>query len=395
MTITKKNVFIIGLRGYTQNYGGWETFAHGLLDNWEDKSVHFYAFEKVDKPVAEKIVEYNSFITCIRVCEESAGSSAMMKYDKKCTDFAIEYIKQKNVQNPILFYLGLRIGPYVWLKKKSMKKLDIKLMENPAGVEWKRTKWNKLVQVYAYISAIMMAKSMDLLACDNEGIQEVYNKLLIGKKPVLDYVAYGVDTIPPVKEPMPEKVKLFFDKWKIKKDEYYLILGRYIPENNYEMMIKGFMKSSSKKKLLIITNYKTEIKKFHQHIVNSTHYPDDKRIIMAGTLYDKETLHYVRQYARGYIHGHSVGGTNPGLLEAMEETDICLLNDVTFNRYVGGEAALYFTGESSLAEVINKVDYMSTLEKNNYGDKARKRMKLKYSWKGIVDKYSYIFDSLY
>ncbi|WP_104803899.1 DUF1972 domain-containing protein [Blautia marasmi] len=394
MAITKKNVFIIGLRGYTQNYGGWETFAHGLLDNWEDDDVHFYAFEKVDNKEEQEFIEYNEFITCIRVCESSTGSSAMMKYDKNCTDYAIQYVQERKIENPIFFYLGLRVGPYVWLKKKKIKKLGIKLMENPAGVEWKRTKWNKLVQIYAFVSAIMMAKSMDLLTCDNEGIQEVYQKLLIGKKPILDYVAYGVDLVPAVAEPMPEKVKDFFNKWRIEKDEYYLVLGRYIPENNYEMMIKGFMKSKTDKKLLIITNYKAEIQKFHQHILDSTHYPDDDRVIMAGTLYDKEILHYVRQYARGYIHGHSVGGTNPGLLEAMAETNVNLLNDVSFNRYVGGDAAVYFKDEDSLKKLIEEVDMLTEKKILYIGNRAKNRMIEKYSWKKIVTEYSRIFRSI-
>ena len=394
MAIAKNNVFIIGLRGYTQNYGGWETFAHGLLDNWEDDDVHFYAFEKVDKKEEEEFIEYNEFITCIRVCEPSTGSSAMMKYDKNCTDYAIQYVQERKMENSIFFYLGLRVGPYVYIKKKKIKKLGIKLMENPAGVEWKRTKWNKLVQIYAFGSAIMMAKSMDLLACDNEGIQEVYEKLLIGKKPILDYVAYGVDLVPPVAEPMPEKVKDFFNKWGIEKDEYYLVLGRYIPENNYEMMIKGFMKSKTDKKLLIITNYKTEIQKFHQHILDSTHYPDDDRVIMAGTLYDKDILHYVRQYARGYIHGHSVGGTNPGLLEAMAETNVNLLNDVSFNRYVGGDVAVYFKDENSLKKLIEEVDRMSEKKIRDIGNRSKNRMIEKYSWKKIVTEYSRIFHSI-
>ena len=78
-----------------------------------------------------------------------------------------------------------------------------------------------------------------------------------------------------------------------------------------------------------------------------------------GTLYDKDILHYVRQYARGYIHGHSVGGTNPGLLEAMAETNVNLLNDVSFNRYVGGDVAVYFKDENSLKKLIEEVDMMS------------------------------------
>lgn len=387
------NVFIIGLRGYTQNYGGWEAFAHGLLDNWIDESVHFYAYEKVDDYSEEEIVEVNG-ITCIRVCEKETGSSAMMKYDKKCTDITCELVKKYNIKNSIMFHLGVRIGPYLWIKRNEIKKIGITMMENPAGAEWRRTKWNKLVQVYLWVSAMMMAKSTDCMACDNEGIRELYQVMLKGKKPELEYVAYGVETVPEVDEEMPEKVTEFFEKWGIEKDQYYLVLGRFIPENNYEMMFKGFMKSKTDRKLLVICNYQTEIQKFYEHIKESTGFEGDSRVIMAGTLYDQEVLHYVRQYAHGYIHGHSVGGTNPGLLEAMAETDVNMLFDVSFNKYVGGDAARYFNSDAKLAELINEIDVISEQEKKEFGVKAKERMLEKYTWKHIVDEYDRIFKSM-
>lgn len=387
------NVFIIGLRGYTQNYGGWEAFAHGLLDNWSDPLIHFYAFEKVTSKEEENTEEVNG-VTCIRVCEKEQGSSAMMKYDRKCTDYAVHYIKENNISNPILFHLGVRIGPYLYLKRRQIKKNHIMMMENPAGAEWRRTKWNKLVQVYLYISAMMMAKSTDCMVCDNEGIRELYERILHGRKPKLDYVAYGVNEVPRVENEMPAEVQEYFDKWGIEKDGYYLILGRFIPENNYEMMFKGFHKSDTKRKLLVICNYKTEIQKFYEHIKETTKFEEDSRIIMAGTMYDQKLLHYIRQNARGYIHGHSVGGTNPGLLEAMAETDMNILFNVDFNRYVGGETAVYFLSDDELAQRIAEVDASTAEERTQMGQKARQRMLDKYSWKHIVDEYNRVIREL-
>jgi len=387
------NVFIIGSKGYTQNYGGWEAFVHGLLDNWEDKNVHFYAFEKVSSKAEEETIIVNN-VVCIRICEVEQGSSAMMKYDKKCTDYARDYIKKNSIPNPILFHLGVRIGPYLYFMRSKFKKEGILLMENPAGAEWRRTKWNKVVQIYLFMSAMMMAKSTDCMVCDNEGIRNLYRKILIGKKPKLECVAYGVQSVLPVNNEISEDARSFFEKWNIKKDQYYLILGRYVPENNYEMMIKAFMKSNTKRKLLIITNYKTELQKFHRHILKSTDYENDERIIMAGALYNKEILHYVRQYARGYIHGHSVGGTNPGLLEAMSETNVCMLFDVSFNKCVGNNAALYFENEEELTSLIDNVDKMDNEKMEKFGEKARERMKQEYAWKHIVHGYNIVIHNL-
>ena len=173
--------------------------------------------------------------------------------------------------------------------------------------------------------------------------------------------------------------------------EYYLVVGRFVPENNYEMMFKGFMKSKTDKKLLVICNYKTEIPKFYEKIREKTGFFNDDRIIMAGTLYDKEILHYVRQYALGDIHGHSVGGTNPGLLEAMAETDVNMLYDVDFNHHVGGDAALYFSSSNGLSDLINMVDSLPAEEKRKLGQMAKQRMNEKYAWKFIVDEYDRVF----
>lgn len=387
------NVFMIGLRGYTQNYGGWEAFAQGLFNNWDNNDIQWWAFEKVDSIDKEEIVTVNNII-CVRVYEASIGSSAMPKYDYHCTKLTGLIVKTHHVSNPIMYHLGVRIGPLLWLHKNKYKKLGIVMAENPAGAEWRRTKWGKFLQLYLYISAIMMAKSTDYLICDNEGIRDLYNRILHGRKPVLEYIAYGVETISRVTEPIPEKVQRFFTKWGIKKDEYYLILGRYVPENNYEMMFKGFINSNTHKKLLVITNYKTEIQKFHEYIKKSTKYESDSRVVMAGTLYDSDILHYVRQYAHGYIHGHSVGGTNPGLLEAMEETDINILYDVNFNRYVGSDAAYYFENQHELTDLINELDTISTDKKNKYGNHARKIMDDKYSWKHIVNEYERLIYSM-
>lgn len=381
------NVFIIGLRGYTQNYGGWESFAQGLLNNWVNNDVQWWAYEKVDSLEKEEIKIVNDVI-CVRVYERETGSSAMPKYDLHCTDLTCRYVKKHHVSNPIMYHLGVRIGPLLWLKRSGIRKLGIKMAENPAGAEWRRTKWGRLLQAYLYISAVTMAKSTDCMICDNEGIRELYQKMIHGRQPVLEYVAYGVNKQPRLPDQLPQRVQAFFDKWEIKKDDYYLILGRFVPENNYEMMFKGFIKSNSPRKLLVITNYKTEIQKFHEHIKLSTGYENDSRIIMAGTLYEQDILHYIRQNAHGYIHGHSVGGTNPGLLEAMAETDINICFNVDFNKYVGRDAALYFENEDELASLIESVDVMPDNDKRAMGERARKRMCEEYSWEYIVNEYN-------
>ncbi len=388
------HVFILGARGYTQNYGGWEALVHGLIDNWKNERVKFYVFEKVNSVEDEGIFELPN-VTCIRIAVEKDGGSAMMIFDAKCTEWAYEYIKNSKIVNPIMYYLGLRIGVLVWLKRYKLKKQGIVIMENPAGLEWKRTKWNKLVQIYAYVSAHFMAHAVDYMICDAEEIRNVYNKMIHTKRPEKLFIAYGTYEVEQVNAIMPTKVVEFFEEWSIQKDNYYLILGRFIPENNYEMMLKGFISSATEKKLVIVTNYKTEIQSFYQHILETTKFDKDERVKMVGTIYDKELLHYLRQYARGYIHGHSVGGTNPGLLEAMSETKINILYGCPFNKEVGSNAGIYFNDEFELQKIINQVDCFTEAEMNEYENRAKNRMRTYYSWDHIVNEYERLFTSIF
>ena len=172
----------------------------------------------------------------------------------------------------------------------------------------------------------------------------------------------------------------------MKPNNYFLIVGRFVPENNYETMIREFMASDIDKDLVIITN--VEHNKFYDQLKEKTHFNADKRIKFVGTVYDKDLLKYIRENAYGYIHGHSVGGTNPSLLEALADTKLNLLYGVGFNKEVGEDGALYWSKTPSfLKNLLERADKLSQKQINNLGKKAQQRVIDEYSWKKIVDKY--------
>ena len=171
--------------------------------------------------------------------------------------------------------------------------------------------------------------------------------------------------------------------------QYYLVVGRFVPENNYETMIREFMRSTSKKAFALITNVN---EKFLTELEEKLHFKSDSRIRFVGTVYDKEMLKKIRECAYGYFHGHEVGGTNPSLLEALGSTKLNLLLDVGFNREVGQEAALYWTKEPGcLADLIDQADNMDEVRRTEYGDKAKKRIKESYSWEFIASEYKRVW----
>ena len=186
------------------------------------------------------------------------------------------------------------------------------------------------------------------------------------------------------------------DLWKkydIKDKDYYLIVGRFVPENNYETMIKEFMKTKTKRDLVIICNL--EKNKFYDYLKETTHFETDKRIKFIGSVYDASALLYFRIHAYAYIHGHSAGGTNPSLLEALSNTDVNILYDVCYNREVGEDTCFYFSKkENSLKKIIARCEKLTPKEMKECGTLAKARIHENYTWDIVVDKYEFVFDKL-
>ena len=186
-----------------------------------------------------------------------------------------------------------------------------------------------------------------------------------------------------------EKLVNWYKEKGLKKKDYYLVVGRFVPENSFEVMIREFMKSKSKKDFAIITNVN---EKFLNELEEKLHFKSDKRIKFVGTVYDQELLKKIRENAYAYFHGHMVGGTNPSLIEALGSTDLNLLVDVAFNKEVAEDCALYWSRKpGSLAKLIDKADQMSTDEIAEMGQRAKKRVAEEYTWDKICGQYESVF----
>lgn len=186
-----------------------------------------------------------------------------------------------------------------------------------------------------------------------------------------------------------EKLVSWYKEKGLTKKSYYLVVGRFVPENSFEVMIREFMKSKSKKDFAIITNVN---EKFLNELEEKLHFKNDKRIKFVGTVYDQELLKKIRENAYAYFHGHTVGGTNPSLIEALGSTDLNLLVDVGFNKEVAEDCALYWSrNQSDLAELISKADQMSEAEIAEMGRMAKKRVAEEYTWDKICEQYANVF----
>ena len=378
-----QHVFIVGSKGIPGAYGGYETFVDKLTEyhqNMENLKYHVAC-----KAKDEKEFEYNN-ARCFNVKVPNIGPAQAIYYDVKALKKCCKYIKENKIEKPIVYILACRIGPFASYFKRKINKLGGVVYVNPDGHEWKRAKWSAPVRKYWKYSEKSMVKHADLLICDSKNIEKYIQQDYKKYNPKTTFIAYGSETSASKLQDDDKQFVDWLSEKKLVNKEYYLVVGRFVPENNYETMIKEFMKSNTKKDFALITNVSD---KFLGELKEKTGFDKDSRIKFVGTVYDQELLKKIRENAYGYFHGHEVGGTNPSLLEALGSTKLNLLLDVGFNREVAENAALYWNKEDrNLASLIEAADEMTEEQILEYGKKAKQRIEDEYSWEYISDRYA-------
>lgn len=377
-----QHVFIVGSKGIPGNYGGYETFVDKLTEYHQNNPNLKY--HVACKAKDTKTFEYHN-ADCFDVKVPSIGPAQAIYYDVAALNRCVRYIKRHNIQHPIVYILACRIGPFAAHFQRVIHKLGGKLYINPDGHEWMRAKWSAPVRKYWKISEQLMTKHCDLLICDSKNIEDYIHDEYGKYNPKTTFISYGAETRKSKLADDDPKLIAWYKEKGLSPKSYYLVVGRFVPENNYETMIREFMKSHSKRDFALITNVSD---KFLEELKEKTHFDQDSRIKFVGTVYDKELLMKIRENAYGYFHGHEVGGTNPSLLEALGSTDLNLLLDVGFNREVAEDSALYWTKQSgNLASLIDWADGMNADEISELGKKASLRIVEAYSWQHIADEY--------
>lgn len=382
-----QNVFIVGSKGIPGAYGGYETFVDKLTEyHQNEKTLKYHVACKSTK---NGEFEYRS-ARCFNIKVPNIGSAQAIYYDIMALKNCCKYIKDNNIKNSIVYILACRIGPFMSHFVKKIHKLGGVVYINPDGHEWKRAKWSKPVREYWRMSEKLMVKNADLIICDSKNIEKYIKNTYKEYSSKTTFIAYGAETRKSSLSDNDEKLLNWYKEKNLTKKSYYLVVGRFVPENNYEIMIKEFMESNTSKTFALITNVS---EKFLEELKNKTHFDQDSRIQFVGTVYDQELLMKIRENAYGYFHGHEVGGTNPSLLEALGSTELNLLLNVGFNKEVAEDGALYWNKEEgNLANLIDKSDSMDIKLIANLGKKAKKRISEAYSWQFISDEYKKVFN---
>lgn len=382
----KVHVFIVGSKGIPAQYGGFETFVENLTIRKQSNEI-MYHVSCMDNE--EKHFMHNG-ADCFNVKMPLKGAKGRILHVARVLHMVEEWREENYDENVIVYILGCRIGPLLIPHAKKLKKLGVKIFVNPDGLEWKRDKWNRLEKAFLRYCERCLVLYSDFVICDSKNIEKYILKTYPSINGKTTYIAYGADVKPSVCPN--EKIDEWLKNYNLSRENYYLIVGRFVPENNYETMISEFMKSSTKKPLVIISN--VEKNKFYEQLKEKTKFDTDERIKFVGTVYEQELLKKIREEAFAYIHGHEVGGTNPSLLEALASTKVNLLLDVGFNKEVGEEVTLYWKKEQgNLAEMLEKTEFLYSTEqvRMDLGEKSTERIREVYSWEFICAQYEKLF----
>ncbi len=352
-------VAIIGTQGVPARYGGFESLVENLLGENCPEDVEYTVFCS-SKDMPERLSYYKG--ANLEYIPLKANGLQSVPYD------IISMCKVLRGYDVILV-LGVSGCLFLPIFHKLNSK---KLIINIDGMEYKRNKWNKFVKRILKKSEALAVKYADVIITDNKAIRD-YVAMEYGKRSKL--IAYGGDHV------MRELPEGFADstlqKYGLKKKDYAIAVCRIEPENNCDMVLEAF--SNSNRHLVYIGNWNHNV--YSQELRRK--YSGYKNIQMLDAIYDLDILFALRSNAGVYIHGHSAGGTNPSLVEAMFFGIPIISFDVVFNRATTANQAYYFHNSDELLAILRRSDLDGT--------NMKKIAKERYTWKTISKQYAELY----
>ena len=357
---------ILGTRGIPNAYGGFEQFAQHLAKGLVAKGHDVSVYNSSNHPYKESTWNGVHIIYC-NDPERKIGTAGQFIYDYNCLRDA------RKRQFDVLLQLGYTSSS-VWHRFWPKNATNIVNMD---GLEWKRAKYNKLTRRFLKWAEKLAADYGDVLIADSIGIKEYISKEY--QKEAF-YIPYGAD----IPDSFSESV---ITNFQLEKNQYLLLIARMEPENNIETVILGYLQSPQPYPLVIIGSTENKYGQFllKKYASNSIRLP--------GAVYDQVTINALRHYSVLYFHGHSVGGTNPSLLEAMACGCNIAAHDNVFNRAILADSAFYFSSAEDVKNIIHQAlnNSLAIDRKHQNLEKIRKT----YNWEKIIDDYENIFHKFY
>lgn len=344
-------VAIIGTVGVPGQYGGFETLVDNLLDSAEQE-VAVYCSSKSYKTRQETYKNARLHYVPFR-----ANGIQSIVYDM----FSMLHAVIKGYRN--LLVLGVS-GAFIFPILKLMIP-NLRLITNIDGLEWRRDKWGYFAKKYLKLSERIAVRFSDATISDNEAIY-YYIKAEYNRESCI--IAYGGDhAVRNIAQPPGE----------VRGTRYALSICRIEPENNIAMLLDGF--ATLTMKLIVVGNW--ECSEYGRRLVDK--YGGCSNIELIDPIYRIDMLFKLRSECDVYVHGHSAGGTNPSLVEAMHFAKPILAFDCSYNRATTENKAKYFSSAEDLIELISSRDFLA----RDMGGDMLEIAKRRYTWEVVASQY--------
>ncbi|WP_316796892.1 DUF1972 domain-containing protein [Pedobacter agri] len=358
---------IIGTRGIPNHYGGFEQFAEYLSLGLVKRGHEVTVYNSYDHPYKQSSWNGVKIIHCYDP-EDKIGTAGQFIYDFNC----ILDSRKRNFD--IILQLGYTSSSiWGWL----LPRKNTVVTTNVDGLEWKRTKFSTKVKQFLKYAEKLGIKYSDHLISDSVGIQD-YLKTTYQKDSL--YIPYGADLFT-------RPNQSFLSDYGVEVGQYSMLIARLEPENSIEMILDGVIQAAKDEPFLVIGKHET---KFGSYLKGK--FKNQSNINFVGGIYDINVLNNLRHFSKLYFHGHTVGGTNPSLLEAMASQALVAANKNIFNQSILEEDAFYFENVHDVATLLNNIDktqYQTFLASNNY------KINKTFSWEHIVNQYETHFKEIF
>jgi glycosyltransferase involved in cell wall biosynthesis len=357
-------VTIIGTHGIPARYGGFETFA--------EKLATACALAGIDvRVINDKYNAPSPVPEGIKVISSSFSKS------EKPLDFYRESLELASKDSDIVLCCGVG-GAYYYGKRYSR---NYKIITNIDGLEHLRRKYTFVQKVVVFFLQYFAANRSDYIIADSNEVWGYWTNRFPSTTSKIKVIGYGADECLPFNDDI-------LKKYGLAKNGYLLVIARLVPENNIDEIIKAFRSYMGNKKLVITgsmenSTFCIELKKLA-----------NENVIFTGSIYNKQELDSLRQGCFIYLHGHSVGGTNPSLLEALAAGCACICHDNVFNREVTNGGQVYFMKAADLAIILNLFEQKAT-ELEAFRKKSLDRVRQKNSWEQVCTAYINLFNKLH
>ncbi|MBN9444785.1 DUF1972 domain-containing protein [Bosea sp. (in: a-proteobacteria)] len=332
MPHSSPSLLILGTRGIPAAHGGFETFAEKLAlflagRGWR---VGVYCQEEVPAVTRRFRSETWRGIELIHTQVASSGPRATLEFDWHCVRDAA----RRQAVSLVLGYNGAVFLPYLRLAGR-------KILTNMDGIEWRRPKWSLPVRGWFWANEWIAAWSSNRLVADHP----VIGDHLATRRP-----RSATAVIPYGGEPVESAPEAPLAALGLDSGRYLVSIARIEPDNSILSLVESFSRKPRGRKLVVLGTF-SEANAYHRQVKSAA----GPEVIMPGAIYDAEIVQALRFHARGYMHGHTVGGTNPSLVEALWAGNPVIAHDNPYNRWTAGAAGLFFNDDSSCEAAIENL----------------------------------------